>query len=441
MRRLQGILSRRTTSARPPAAARRRLRGPSSGSRHERRRDRRLLPRTHQPQQGFHPGVGSQTRLRQARLLVAGCGSTGGAAVEPLVRIGVQDFVLADNGEYELNNLNRQHAGHTDIGRNKAEVSAELVLSINPDARDRGARRNGIEPDRVDELVDASDIVIDGVDVTERSGMQAKWALHESAARLRVPVISGYDMAGMQYVRCYDYRTASAPLLRCGHRRAHRERAASWQVLARLIPKRKVPLEMVRNLRASMTDPDYHVSQLVYTSLMFGAIASRLTVELLDRRPVRRSASVSTCTGWSGDLRPTAAMPWPSRSRSSGCSDSSDALTALTALTLRITAAPIPAPTAERTDAKHERQQRVLRRHRLRHRPRRHHLRADPGPAGCAHPAAGEERLDRRLRPRLRRQRVLLGSRRPHHPGLQAGHADPDDLRTARHRQAHRHDR
>ncbi len=235
-------------------------------------------------------GVGSQTRLSQARLLVAGCGSTGGAAVEPLARIGVQDFVLADNGEYELNNLNRQHARHTDIGRNKAEVSAELVLSINPDARVR-VRRNGIEPGRVDEVVDGRDVIIDGVDVTEKAGMQAKWALHESAARLRVPVISGYDMAGMQYVRCYDYRTASAPLLGAVTVE-HIENESSWQVLARLIPKRKVPLEMVRNLRASMTDPDYHVSQLVYTSLMFGAIASRLTVELLDRRPVRRHIGI-----------------------------------------------------------------------------------------------------------------------------------------------------
>jgi len=238
---------------------------------------------------GFIPGP-AQRRIQAARVLVAGCGSTGGAVVEPLARLGFQDLVLADNGDYELNNLNRQHAGHLHVGRNKAEVSAELVTAINPFARVE-VHRQGIQPFNVDELVRGSDVVIDGVDVTERSGMAAKWALHESAARLGVPVISGYDMAGMQYVRCYDYRTPSLPFDGTVTLRDV-EKSTPWQVLAQLIPKRKVPVEMLRNLRVSLHDEDYHVSQLVYTSMLFGAIASRMTVELLGGRRVRRSVSI-----------------------------------------------------------------------------------------------------------------------------------------------------
>ena len=52
----------------------------------------------------------AQGRLAQITVLVAGCGSTGGAAVEPLVRLGVQRFLLGEPGAYELNNLNRQSA-------------------------------------------------------------------------------------------------------------------------------------------------------------------------------------------------------------------------------------------------------------------------------------------------------------------------------------------
>ncbi|MFC7511740.1 HesA/MoeB/ThiF family protein [Streptomyces thermocarboxydus] len=73
-----------------------------------------------------------QERLRNATVLVAGCGSTGGAVVEPLARLGTGRFVLAEPGEYELNNLNRQSATHKDIGRNKAEVAAERIRSVNP---------------------------------------------------------------------------------------------------------------------------------------------------------------------------------------------------------------------------------------------------------------------------------------------------------------------
>lgn len=232
----------------------------------------------------------AQGRVREATVLVAGCGSTGGAAVEPLARVGVQRFILADNGDYELNNLNRQQAGTADIGRNKAVVNAERVRSINPHAR-VDVRADGIAPETVDDLVGRADVVVDGVDVTEMAGMAAKFALHESAARLRVPVISGYDMAGLQFVRCYDYREAMAPLAGAVDRRRI-ERSTTWELLARLIPKRAVPVEMIRSLRGASADPDFHVSQLVYTSMLFGAITTRMTVELLAGVPVRRSVRI-----------------------------------------------------------------------------------------------------------------------------------------------------
>lgn len=232
----------------------------------------------------------TQARLREARILVAGCGSTGGAAIEPLTRIGVQNFILADNGDYEVNNLNRQHAQLVDVGRNKAEVSAERVLAINPRAS-VAIDRDGIRSATVDAMVGRCSVVIDGVDVTEKSGMSAKFALHESAARLRVPVICGYDMAGMQYVRCYDYRARQRPLAGA-ITAAEIETTSSWRLLDRLIPRRRVPIEMIRSLRGSLNDPDHHVSQLVYTSLMFGAITSRMVVEIIGGRPVRRQVAI-----------------------------------------------------------------------------------------------------------------------------------------------------
>ncbi|MBC3840829.1 hypothetical protein GXW82_12685 [Streptacidiphilus sp. 4-A2] len=92
-----------------------------------------------------------QQALRRATVLVAGCGSIGGAAVQPLARLGVQRFLLAEPGSYELNNLNRQQAGVQDIGRNKAEVAADHVLEINPEAEVR-VFADGVTADCVDEL-------------------------------------------------------------------------------------------------------------------------------------------------------------------------------------------------------------------------------------------------------------------------------------------------
>jgi len=259
---------------------------------------------------GFVPPA-TQAALRRARVLVAGCGSTGGAVVEPLVRLGVQSFVLADNGAYELNNLNRQNAFLCEVGDDKAAVCGRRVLAINPDAHVQVELR-GIEVGDVDRLLAGVDVVIDGVDVTELTGLRAKLALHESAARLGVPVLSGYDMAGTQYVRHYDYdRRPQRPL---DGRITEADLAGTdvWTLLARLVPVRRVPVEMLDSARAAQDSPDEPVSQLVYASLLFGALASRMTVELVSGRPVRRHTVVDAHRAvrpWAVNLLSSARKP------------------------------------------------------------------------------------------------------------------------------------
>ena len=87
-------------------------------------------------------------------------GSIGGATVVPLVRLGVERFVLCEPGDYELNNLNRQAADMDDIGRNKAEVQASRARAINPEA-ELLVEPDGVTDDNVDWLVGTTDLVIE----------------------------------------------------------------------------------------------------------------------------------------------------------------------------------------------------------------------------------------------------------------------------------------
>jgi hypothetical protein len=229
----------------------------------------------------------AQRALAGATVLVAGCGSTGGAAVEPLVRLGVRSLLLADNGDFELNNLNRQHAGYSDIGRSKAVVAAERAGSVNPHA-ELAVSAQGVTEDNVTELVAASDVVIDGVDVTELAGWRAKLLLHQAAARAGKPVITGYDMAGVQYVRFYDYRRPGSRAFDGRIDDEHLRTMGTWAILMRAIPTRYIPLEMIQNGRAHLNEPGYSVPQLVYASLLFGALSARLTVDVLVGNRIRR---------------------------------------------------------------------------------------------------------------------------------------------------------
>ncbi|MEU5698577.1 HesA/MoeB/ThiF family protein [Streptomyces aurantiacus] len=229
--------------------------------------------------------AGEQARLRGATVLVAGCGSIGGAAVEPLARLGVRSFVLADPGTYEVNNLNRQIAAARDVDRNKAEVAGERVAAINPHA-DVRVFPKGVTEKTAEALVEGCDVIVDGVDVTTMDGWRAKHLLHRIALQRRVPLVTGWDIAGAQYVRCYDYRYIRKPFdgAIC---EADLGRLTSWQLLLRAVPLRYVPVEMLVEVRTNLGRPDYSFPQVTYVAMMFGALTSHMVVKLLSGATVR----------------------------------------------------------------------------------------------------------------------------------------------------------
>ncbi|MEU9453428.1 ThiF family adenylyltransferase [Streptomyces sp. NPDC048277] len=226
-----------------------------------------------------------QRALRSATVLVAGCGSIGGAAVEPLARLGLQKFVLADPGTYELNNLNRQSATAADLDRNKAALAGDRVRAINPYASVE-VFTEGVTRHTVEKLTASCQVVIDGVDVTTPEGWQAKLLLHRHAVRRRLPLITGWDMAGTQYVRCYDYRHVREPFAGAiGPDDA--DRLDMWELLRRAVPLRHVPTDMLAEIRANHARTDYSFPQVAYTAMAFGVISSHMVVRLLAGRRVR----------------------------------------------------------------------------------------------------------------------------------------------------------
>jgi hypothetical protein len=226
-----------------------------------------------------------QRALRESTILVAGCGSIGGAAVEPLARLGVRSFLLADPGTYELNNLNRQSATVDDIERNKAAAAASRVLGINPHAK-TAVFEDGLTEDNVDRLTSDIAVIVDGIDVTTMAGWRAKHLLHRVAVERRLPLVTGWDIAGAQYVRCYDYRHVTKPF-DGAISKEDIERLTSWQLLLKAIPLRYVPLEMFREVRDHLGRPDYSFPQVTYVALAFGAITSHLVVKLAAGSEVR----------------------------------------------------------------------------------------------------------------------------------------------------------
>lgn len=226
-----------------------------------------------------------QCGLREAVILIAGCGSTGGSVIELLVRSGAEHLILVDNGSYELNNANRQNMVASDVGRSKVEVFAERLRQINPHLKLQ-LHGNGITPDNVEALVAQADVVVDAVDVTGRAGLEMKYLLHRVCQRQYKPVVCGYDMAAAQYIPVFDYRNPDLPVL---DNQLSAEQVATLdplQACTFLIPVECIPLEMYAELDRHLAGKDY-TSQLGIAAHLFGTLATALIIDLVNGRPVR----------------------------------------------------------------------------------------------------------------------------------------------------------
>ncbi len=211
-----------------------------------------------------------QSSLRSTRFVIAGCGSTGGAVLMPLVRTGAECLVLLDPGEYELTNLNRHR-----------------LLAVNPNCSIE-IHEDGVRTATISTILREHDFVIDAIDVTSQEGISAKLALHDAALSKRLTVMTAYDIAATQFIEIFDYQQVRTPLAG----RVKNPSAGPEAVLRSLIPPLALPREIFAVLLERRRDPDRGFPQLAMTSTFLGALAVEIVLRLLAGKPVKRRIRV-----------------------------------------------------------------------------------------------------------------------------------------------------
>ncbi len=234
----------------------------------------------------------TQARLSKLDILIAGTGSTGGACVESLARVGVRNFRLADNGDYELTNLNRQHARLESIGKNKAVFHAEEVRSIQPYAKIE-VFPTGLTPENLNRSLDGAHLVMDAVDVTTRTGMEMKIKLHEECARRRLPVFSALDLGYRQWGMSFDYRGGDLMPLR-GKAANALSKPHPIASLFTIYPLDSVPDHALQFVDDLLENRMEYASQLGATSDLLSSIIVAAVIRFVESGELLR--------GWSYDL-------------------------------------------------------------------------------------------------------------------------------------------
>jgi molybdopterin/thiamine biosynthesis adenylyltransferase len=131
-----------------------------------------------------------QRKIRETRLLIAGCG-IGSTIAETAVRTGFEHIVLADGDIVEEHNLNRQCYIAEDVGHAKVSSLARRLKRINPAAQ--VTEMNAwITTENVGPIVAQADLVLDTIDLLD---LAAVVALHDEAHAQGKPLISAVSAA------------------------------------------------------------------------------------------------------------------------------------------------------------------------------------------------------------------------------------------------------
>jgi molybdopterin-synthase adenylyltransferase len=139
-----------------------------------------------------------QKRIREARVVIIGCGGIGGVVAVALARSGMQNFILMEYDTYSLSNMNRQITCFSDtLGTNKGQNIKDTILKINPEAQVI-VYEKPLTQDEMDEVIGMGDVIMPAAD---------DWAISISmlgrAKELGKPAVMSYPVGALGRVSTF----------------------------------------------------------------------------------------------------------------------------------------------------------------------------------------------------------------------------------------------
>ena len=176
-------------------------------------------------------GTEGLNKLRNSKVAVFGIGGVGTFVVEGLARSGVGKFVLVDDDDVCLTNINRQiHATRKTVGKAKVEVMKERILDINKKA-EVITYKELYNAESAEKLLSVDyDYVVDAIDM-----VSSKLDLIERCKNMNIPIISSMGAGNKLNPTMLEvadiYKTSMCPLAKVMRRELKRRGIKKLQVV------------------------------------------------------------------------------------------------------------------------------------------------------------------------------------------------------------------
>ncbi|MBX3650462.1 MAG: HesA/MoeB/ThiF family protein [Burkholderiales bacterium] len=155
-------------------------------------------------------GIEGQQRLLDAHVLLIGAGGLGSPAALYLASAGIGTLTICDGDSVDLTNLQRQIV-HREaaVGEKKVDSARATLLGLNPGIRINAVAER-VSGERLQQLVDAADVVLDGCD-----NFETRHAVNRACVRARKPLVSGAGIRFDGQLAVFDLRRADSPCYAC----------------------------------------------------------------------------------------------------------------------------------------------------------------------------------------------------------------------------------
>jgi hypothetical protein len=241
----------------------------------------------------------TQAKIKNTKLLIAGCGIGSGPAV-CAARMGFENFILVDGDVVDAHNINRQFYDFADVGVPKVEALKDKIMRINPEAKVEAIQAY-LNAENTDDIVGKADIVFDTVDFLD---LQAILRLHLSAKKHHVEIFTALSV-GFGALVWYFPASSALSLADLIAPDIERVRAAGGgdassyvdvfaAFIGRLVPYLDTQVvEQITEVLARMKDgKPCPASQVAVGSFSIGAMAASMIHDLLAGNPVVSAPSL-----------------------------------------------------------------------------------------------------------------------------------------------------